>query len=103
VESRLLHILTRVHMISRCKHAGLATATIWPVAVLNGAHLLDSAFDVACGRAKCGGKLLANMLMQRMHGDRPVTLVGISLGARLVYHCCLQLFKNHARVFFLCL
>lgn len=67
------------------------------MAVLNGAHFLDSAFDVACVRAKRGGKLLANMLMHRTHGDRPVTLLGVSLGARLAFHCCLELHKHGAR------
>jgi hypothetical protein len=76
--------------------AGLATATILPVAVLNCAHFLDSAFDVACVRAKRGGKLLANILMHRLHGDQPVTLLGVSVGARLVYHCCLELYQHGA-------
>lgn len=84
-----------------CMRAGLATATIWPVAVLNGAHFLDSAFDVACVRAKRGGKLLAHMLMHRTHGDRPVTLLGVSLGARLAFHCCLELHKHGARALLL--
>lgn len=76
--------------------AGLATATVLPVAVLNCAHFLDSAFDVACLRAKRAGKLLANMLMHRLHGDQPVTLFGVSVGARLAFHCCLELFKHGA-------
>lgn len=77
--------------------AGLATATIWPVAVLNCATLIDSAWDVACLRAESGGKLLANMLAARLHGDRPVMLLGVSIGARLVYYCLLELYKLGAR------
>jgi Protein of unknown function (DUF726) len=76
--------------------AALATATMWPVAVLNGAHFIDSAWDVACARAEAGGKLLANMLMHGLHSSRPVTLVGTSIGARLVFHCCLELYKQGA-------
>lgn len=78
-------------------HAGLATATIWPVAVLNCATLIDSAWDVACLRAESGGKLLANMMAARLHGDRPVVLLGVSIGARLVYYCLLELYKLGAR------
>ena len=76
---------------------GLATATIWPVAVLNCATLIDSAWDVSCLRAESGGKLLANMLAARLHGDRPVVLLGVSVGARLVYYCLLELYKLGAR------
>jgi Protein of unknown function (DUF726) len=77
-----------------CMFAGLATATMWPVAVLNGAHFIDSAWDVACFRAEAGGKLLAHMLMHGLHNGRPVTLVGTSIGARLVFHCCLELYRQ---------
>lgn len=86
-----------VHLRRRAlRAAGLAVATVWPVAVLNCAYMLDSAFDVACVRAKRGGKLLAHMLMHGLHGERPVTLLGISVGARLAYHCCLELFRHGA-------
>lgn len=75
---------------------------MWPVAVLNGAHFIDSAWDVACARAESGGKLLAHMLMHGLHGGRPVTLVGTSIGARLVFHCCLELYKQNQRARSLC-
>eukprot|EP00892_Ulva_mutabilis_P001645 jgi/Ulvmu1/11481/UM077_0025.1 len=77
--------------------SGLATATMWPVAVLNCATLIDSAFDVACIRAARGGKLLANMLLARLHGDRPITLLGVAMGARLVWYCLLELYRQGAR------
>ena len=67
------------------------------MAVLNCATLIDSAWDVACLRAESGGKLLANMLASRLHGDRPVVLLGVSVGARLVYYCLLELYKLGAR------
>lgn len=79
-----------------CCGAGLATATMWPVAVLNCATLIDSAFDVACIRAARGGKLLAGMLLSRLHGDRPVTLLGVAMGARLVFYCLLELYRQGA-------
>jgi hypothetical protein len=74
---------------------------MWPVAVINCASFIDSAWDVACLRAQRGGKLLANMLAARLHGDRPATLLGVSVGARLVYYCLLELYKLGARALLL--
>lgn len=33
------------------------------------------------------GRQLAEVLVQRQHGKRPVTLIGFSLGARVIYYC----------------
>ena len=43
------------------------------------------------------GRLLAQLLMQGGHGDRPVTLIGYSMGARLVFHCLLELARNNCK------
>lgn len=41
-------------------------------------------------------KILADVLMHRNLGVRPVTLVGFSLGARVIYYCLLELSKAKA-------
>lgn len=74
-----------------------AAATLWPLAIINFSSFLDSAWDVACIRAQRAGKLLATMLAGRAHGDRPVVLVGLSVGALLVYYCLLELYTLGAR------
>ena len=48
-------------------------------------------------RAARAGELLAHVLMSGAHGDRPVNLVAYSMGARLVYHCLLELCRCRCR------
>ena len=49
--------------------------------------MIDHAWAVALNRAQKAGILLAHILMSGAHGDRPVTLTGYSMGARLIFHC----------------
>ena len=47
--------------------------------------------------ARPAGKLLAHLLLSGAHGDRPVRLVAHGMGARLVFHCLLELCRQGAR------
>jgi surfactin synthase thioesterase subunit len=40
--------------------------------------------------------LLAQTLLERKHGSRPVTLIGFSMGARLIYSCLHELERVHS-------
>lgn len=42
-------------------------------------------------RARKAGLILADALCNNVQGDRPVTLVGFSLGAKTIYHCLVEL------------
>ncbi|KAK0408685.1 hypothetical protein QR680_004098 [Steinernema hermaphroditum] len=66
--------------------AGLVAAVAWPMALVSAASVLDNPWNV--------GEHLAEVLLSRAHGKRPITLVGFSLGARVIYHCLLAMSKR---------
>ncbi|XP_015585021.1 transmembrane and coiled-coil domain-containing protein 4 isoform X2 [Cephus cinctus] len=65
----------------------LMTAIAWPAALLSISSIIDNPWSVCCRRSSEVGKQLAHVLLTREHGKRPVTLIGFSLGARVVYYC----------------
>ncbi|GIL79675.1 hypothetical protein Vretifemale_8971, partial [Volvox reticuliferus] len=76
----------------------LVAAMMLPMAVISAINFtIGSCWRLALRRAQLGGRCLAHMLMQGAHGDRPVTLVGFSIGARLIFHCLLELSRCGAR------
>ena len=62
-------------------------AVTWPAALLSISSVIDNPWSVCCRRSSEVGKELANVLRTRQHGKRPVTLVGFSLGARVIFYC----------------
>lgn len=40
------------------------------------------------------GEQLAEVLLRRAHGNRPITLIGFSLGARVIFHCLTAMTKR---------
>lgn len=48
---------------------------------------IDNPFSLARNRSEKAGKILADALINKVQGERPVTLVGYSLGARVIYAC----------------
>ncbi|OAQ96748.1 hypothetical protein LLEC1_03925 [Akanthomyces lecanii] len=73
------------------KRTVLATlwAALWPIQVLAVASNIDNPFNHASNRSKKAGRLLADALINKVQGERPVTLIGYSLGA-VAIHACLQ-------------
>lgn len=72
------------------------TAALWPLGLLKVASVLDNPFSVAKFRADRAGEVLADALINKVQGERPVTLVGYSLGARLIYSCLQKLAERKA-------
>lgn len=74
--------------------AGLMSAIAWPLALLGSSSIIDNPWNVCTRRATEVGEHLAELLLARKHGCRPITLIGYSLGARVIYHCLLALSKR---------
>ncbi|XP_050437523.1 transmembrane and coiled-coil domain-containing protein 4-like isoform X2 [Adelges cooleyi] len=67
--------------------SGLIAAIAWPAGILGLASVIDNPWGVCCRRSAQVGKQLAETLLTHSHGNRPVTLIGYSLGARVIYYC----------------
>ncbi|CAJ0581526.1 unnamed protein product, partial [Mesorhabditis spiculigera] len=74
--------------------AGLMSAVAWPVAILSCASVLDNPWNVCIARSAEVGEHLAEILLARSHGARPISLIGYSLGARVIYHCLVAMSKR---------
>lgn len=69
-------------------------SAMWPMALVKVARVVDNPFSVAKARAEKAGEVLAEALMNRAQGERPVTLIGYSLGARVIWSCLTTLAKK---------
>lgn len=74
----------------------LMSAVQIPMALSKLGYLLDNPWNVSLDRAWKAGLVLADTLISRNLGVRPVTLVGFSLGSRVIYSCLLELAKRGA-------
>lgn len=74
----------------------LMSAVQIPMALSKLSYILDNPWNVSLDRAWKAGLILADTLISRNLGVRPVTLVGFSLGSRVIYSCLLELAKRGA-------
>ncbi|KAI1802738.1 DUF726-domain-containing protein [Daldinia bambusicola] len=66
------------------------TKSIWPAPLVKISKVIENPWCIGMVRAEKAGAVLADVLINRIYGDRPVTLIGYSLGARIIY-CCLMI------------
>ena len=59
-------------------------------------YLIDNPWNNALDRSKKAGLVLADVLIQRHLGVRPITLIGFSLGARVIFYALVELAKQKA-------
>lgn len=86
----------RSELIKRTVLAALWSALMAPLMIRKAIKLVDSPFGIAKLRAVKAGEVLADALINKVQGERPVSLIGQSLGARVVYACLLALARREA-------
>ncbi|KAJ7608691.1 hypothetical protein FB45DRAFT_945686 [Roridomyces roridus] len=74
----------------------LMSALQWPIILTKLGYLIDNPWNNALDRARAAGSVLADVLMQRHLGVRPITLIGFSLGARVIFYALIELAKHKA-------
>ncbi|KAH8599362.1 hypothetical protein B0O99DRAFT_591217 [Bisporella sp. PMI_857] len=87
--------VAKKQIIARTIFASLMEA-LWPITLLKVSKIVDNPFSVAKSRADKAGEVLADALINKAQGERSVTLVGYSLGARLIYSCLVSLAERRA-------
>lgn len=62
-----------------------------PIVLTKLSYLIDNPWTVSLDRANSAGLILADSLIDRHLGNRPITLLGFSLGSRLIFSCLKEL------------
>ncbi|TVY80735.1 putative membrane protein [Lachnellula suecica] len=75
---------------------GLMAALQLPVVLTKLAYLIDNPWTVSLDRANAAGLILADSLIDRNLGTRPITFVGYSLGSRVIFSCLKELSRKGA-------
>ncbi|KAK5078209.1 hypothetical protein LTR64_003384 [Lithohypha guttulata] len=74
----------------------LMAAMQLPVVLTKLSYLIDNPWSVSLDRAHAAGLILADSLIARHLGQRPITLTGFSLGARVIFSCLKELSNRNA-------
>jgi Protein of unknown function (DUF726) len=84
------------HLLKFTALSALAAAMALP-ALKGAANMIDGTWTLVVERADEAGRELAQSLMFSSAGNRPVSLVGFSFGARVVYSCLKELARYQAK------
>lgn len=87
--------IVKIEILKRTVLATLMTA-LWPVYLLKMATSIDNPFSIARNRSEKAGEVLADALINKAQGERPITLIGYSLGSRVIYSCLKSLAERKA-------
>ncbi|KAI0910252.1 DUF726-domain-containing protein [Ustulina deusta] len=68
----------------------------WPETLIKSSKVMDNPWTIAMVRAEKTGLVLAEILTNKVQGERAVSLVGYGLGARVIYACLTSLSEKRA-------
>lgn len=85
------------HLLKFTALSTLLSAVALPYALVNAANMIDATWTLVIERADEAGKELARSLLFSTAGNRPVTLIGYSFGARAIYSCLKELARFQQR------
>lgn len=74
--------------------SGLVGALAFPLWLTKLGYFIDNPWSNALDRAHSCGLILADVLAKRKVGVRPITLVGFSLGARVIFYALVELART---------
>lgn len=67
-----------------------------PIILAKISYLIDNPWTTACARGDAAGLIMADSIIDRNLGLRPITLVGFSLGSRVIFACLKELARRGA-------
>ncbi|CAE6518397.1 unnamed protein product [Rhizoctonia solani] len=76
--------------------AALMSALQWPLILTKLGYLIDNPWSNALDRSRAAGLVLADVLIERSLGVRPISLIGYSLGARVIFYALIELSRKKA-------
>lgn len=71
----------------------LIGALAWPLWLAKLSYLIDNPWSNSLDRARAAGLILADVILRRQMGSRPLTLVAFSLGARVIFYALRELYR----------
>ena len=84
------------HVLGATILTALMASLTLPIALTKLSYLLDNPWTVSMARADAAGLILADSILDRNLGVRPITLVGFSIGARVIFACLRELSRKGA-------
>jgi hypothetical protein len=69
---------------------------VWPPGLVKISKIIDNPFQAGMVRGEKTGAVLADIIMNKVQGERGITLIGYSIGARLIYSCLMILSERRA-------
>ncbi|EER43117.1 DUF726 domain-containing protein [Histoplasma capsulatum var. duboisii H88] len=67
-----------------------------PIVLTKLSYLIDNPWNVSLVRANATGLIMADSIIARNLGNRPITLIGFSLGSRVIFSCLKELASKGA-------